>query len=97
MIKPHGGKLVNKVLSSSKKEANNFIEVFCDCPLEICEKRDTKGLYQKARQGLISHFTGISDHYEIPKNPNIKLNTHKESIENCTSKVIKYLEKNKLI
>ncbi len=81
----------------AKKEAKNFIEVFCDCPLEICEKRDTKGLYQKARQGLIQHFTGISDPYERPLSPQIRLDTHKENVNQCVKKTINYLERNKLI
>jgi len=73
-------------------EVNNFIEVFCNASLESCEKRDTKGLYKKARIGKIKNFTGISDPYETPKNPEIELKTDEESIEECVSKVIKYLE-----
>lgn len=81
-----------------KKEAgNNFIEVFCNCPLEICEKRDRKGLYKKARIGKIENFTGISDPYEEPKNPEIELFTDKESIEECVNKVIAYLTENGFI
>jgi sulfate adenylyltransferase len=80
-----------------REETNNFIEVFCNCPLEVCEKRDTKGLYQKAREGIIKNFTGISDPYEKPKNPEIELFTDKESIEKCTNKIIEYLKKHNLI
>ncbi|MBX3423301.1 MAG: adenylyl-sulfate kinase [Pirellulaceae bacterium] len=54
-------------------QVGDFIEVFVDTPLEICESRDPKGLYQQARQGKIPHFTGISDPYEAPENPEIHL------------------------
>ncbi len=53
----------------------DFIEVYVNCPLSICEERDVKGLYQKARKGLIKNFTGIDSVYETPKNPNIELKT----------------------
>lgn len=76
-----------------RKEIQNFIEVFCKCPLEICEKRDKKGMYRKARQGEIQSFTGISDPYEEPERPEIELETDKESIRQSTDKIIKYLIK----
>lgn len=56
-------------------EDGKFIEVFVDAPLEVCEKRDTEGLYKKAREGLIKNFTGIDDPYEPPENPEIHLRT----------------------
>ena len=74
-----------------------FVEVFCKCPIEECEKRDTKGLYKKARQGEIAHFTGISDPYEEPQSPEVTLFTDKEGVDECTQKIIKYLEESKLI
>ena len=80
-----------KIRDEIRKEVTNFIEVFCNCPLEVCEKRDTKGLYKKARKGEIKNFTGISDPYEPPENPEIELNTDKETIEESTAKVINYL------
>ena len=80
-----------KIRDKIRKEVTNFIEVFCNCPLEVCEKRDTKGLYKKARKGEIKNFTGISDPYEPPENPEIELNTDKETIEESTAKVINYL------
>jgi len=80
-----------------RKETTNFIEVFCNCPLEICEKRDKKGLYQKARRGEIQNFTGISDPYESPENPEIELNTDIEAIEESINKVVAYLEGTKFI
>lgn len=80
-----------------KKKVNNFIEVFVDTPLEICEKRDAKGLYKKARAGEIKNFTGISDPYEKPKNSDIHLKTDKMSVEESVKMVIKYLKKNNYI
>lgn len=70
-----------------------FIEVFCKCPIEICEKRDAKGMYKKARQGEIENFTGISDIYEEPKKAEIVLETDKEDIDQCTEKIIDFLKK----
>ncbi len=75
-----------------RKRIPNFIEVFVNCPLEICEKRDKKGLYKKAREGKIKNFTGISDPYEPPENPEIEINTSQESVENSAKRIIKYLE-----
>lgn len=69
-----------------------FIEVFCNCPVSICENRDTKGLYQKAKKGEIKNFTGISDPYEVPEKPEIEIKTDKEGIKECVKKVINYLE-----
>lgn len=80
-----------------RKEVDNFIEVFCNCPLDICEARDKTGLYQKARRGEIQHFTGISDSYEAPENPEIELFTDKESVQGCSQRVLRYLKKNKYI
>jgi adenylylsulfate kinase len=70
----------------------NYIEVFCDCPLETLERRDTKGLYRKARAGEIANFTGISDPYEKPENPEIVLKTGEETEEESFRKVLSYLE-----
>ncbi|MCD6550437.1 sulfate adenylyltransferase [bacterium] len=80
-----------------RRRIPNFVEIFVNCPLEICEKRDTKGLYRKAREGKIKNFTGISDPFEPPENPEIELRTDRESIEDCVSKIIRYLEKKELI
>lgn len=60
---------------------DNFIEVFVDCPLEICEGRDVKGLYKKARLGEIKNFTGITSAYERPINPDITIPTHLQSLD----------------
>lgn len=75
-----------------RSEVTNFIEVFVDCPLEECIRRDVKGLYTKALTGEIPEFTGVSDPYELPSNPEITLNTGDESIEQSFAKVMSYLE-----
>lgn len=61
--------------------ADKYVEVFVDCPIEECEKRDVKGLYAKARRGEISNFTGISSPFEEPENPDVSVPTHKISVE----------------
>ena len=80
-----------------RMKIDNFIEVYANTPLEICEKRDKKGLYKKARKGEIKNFTGISDPYEEPEDAEIELKPAEESIEECANKVIDYLKENKLI
>lgn len=68
-----------------------FIEVFVDTPLEVCEQRDPKGLYKKARKGEISYFTGISSPYEPPTRPEIRLTTEEDSVEESVEKILRYL------
>ena len=68
---------------------DDIIEVFVNASLETCEQRDTKGLYKKARAGLIKDFTGISSPYEPPENPDILLDTEKMTVEECVAAVIK--------
>ncbi len=70
----------------------DFVEVFVDAPLEICEQRDPKGLYKKARAGIIPEFTGISAPYEAPEKPEIVLNTGDQSLEESAGVVLSYLE-----
>ncbi len=82
-----------------RQETTNFMEVYCKCPLEVCEKRDTKGLYAKARSGEIKNFTGVSDPYQEPENPEIVLDTssnNDDNIEKCADQVIQYLQNNQL-
>jgi len=74
-------------------EDDRFIEVFIDCPLQVCEERDTKGLYKKARNGEISDFTGISSPYEPPTSPEIHIKTSEHSVEECVGQIIQYLER----
>lgn len=75
----------------------NFIEVFVDAPIEVCAKRDVKGLYKKAHAGEIKNFTGVDDPYEEPQNPEIHLRTDKETVAECVQKVVNYLEEKGLI
>ena len=70
----------------------DFIETFVDCPLEVCEQRDPKGLYKKARSGLIKNFTGIDDPFEKPSTPEISIRTDKFCLDDSVNKILKYLE-----
>ena len=70
---------------------NEFIEVFVDTPLSVCEERDVKGLYAKARSGQIPNFTGISSPYEPPKNPEIRIDTTKASAEEAANQIIDFI------
>jgi len=71
----------------------DFIEAFVDCPVEVCERRDTKGLYKKARAGEIPEFTGISAPYEEPLTPELTVHTDRESEEESLNIIAAYLEK----
>jgi adenylylsulfate kinase-like enzyme len=75
----------------------DFFEVFVDAPLEVVEARDVKGLYAKARAGLIPNFTGINSPYEIPINPDLRIDTSSLSIEECVQMVLQALTNNGLI
>ena len=72
----------------------DFVEVYVNCPLEVCEERDPRGLYVKARAGEIPEFTGISAPYEPPAAPELELRTDLESPEESAGKVVEYLEAN---
>jgi len=76
---------------AARKETTNFMEVFVKCPVEVCIERDTKGLYKKAIAGEIENFTGISHPYEEPPNPEIVVETDKETPEECVTKIITYV------
>ncbi|MGG6263493.1 adenylyl-sulfate kinase [Leptolyngbya sp. AN03gr2] len=71
-----------------RQQIGSFVEVFVDAPLSVCEQRDVKGLYRKARSGEIQRFTGIDDPYEAPLNPEIICSTAAESIEQSVAKVM---------
>jgi len=77
--------------------SDEFVEIYVKCPLEICEQRDVKGLYEKARRGVVKQFTGIDDPYEEPKNPEITLETDKVNLEQCVEKILNFLEAKKLV
>ncbi len=81
------------VRKNARKEIGNFIEVYVKCPIKECIRRDPKGNYKKALAGKIPNFTGVSDPYEKPENPEIIVETNKKNVEQCVSQIIKYLKK----
>jgi adenylylsulfate kinase len=75
-----------------KERIGDFIEVYVNAPLEVCEQRDVKGLYKKARAGEIKNFTGIDDLYEIPLEPDVECKTNQESIAQSSNRILSKLE-----
>ena len=71
----------------------DFIEIYCKCSVSVCESRDVKGLYKRARAGEIKEFTGISSPYEAPENPEIVVNTATNSVEECVQQIIELLQR----
>lgn len=82
-----------KMRQEARDRIGRFFEVYVRASLELCEKRDPKGLYKRARAGEILHFTGISDPYEPPSRPDLVCDTEKESVRECVGKIIRFLEK----
>ncbi|MET1160538.1 MAG: adenylyl-sulfate kinase [Thermoprotei archaeon] len=80
-----------KIVREIIEEEVPYREIYVYCPLEECIRRDPKGLYKKALQGEIKHFTGISDPYEPPENPDLVLETHRKSVEECVNKVLELI------
>ncbi|MBC7350625.1 MAG: adenylyl-sulfate kinase [Candidatus Aminicenantes bacterium] len=81
-----------EIRAEARREIGEFIEVYVKCPLEVCMSRDVKGMYQKAIRGEIKEFTGISDPYEEPLNPELMLETDRETLEESARKVVDYLK-----
>lgn len=81
----------DRAMAAAKLSTGEFIEVFIDTPIAICEQRDPKGLYKKARAGEIKDFTGIDSTYEAPENPTIHIDTSDKTIEQCAQQVVDYL------
>jgi len=81
----------DRELARSLVPHGDFIEIFCDSPLEVCEERDVKGLYKKARKGEIKHYTGVSDPYEAPLAPEARIDTAGKSVEECAKEVIELM------
>ena len=75
----------------------DFIEIYCNASLEVCESRDVKGLYKRARAGEIKNYTGIDSPYEVPDNPELVVNAESESLEESVTKVIDFLKSKKII
>lgn len=69
----------------------DFVEIYVDCPIGICEKRDPKGMYRRARAGKIRDFTGVNDPYEAPKSAELRLDTSKGSPEACAARILEYI------
>src|SRR4051812_38691631 len=96
LVAQHGGTTLCSVISpyretrdkARRSSKGNFVEVFCDTPIEVCEKRDVKGLYAKARAGEIRGFTGVDDPYEAPLNPEVALDTSKLGVQECVDTII---------
>lgn len=78
-------------------EDGEFVEVFVKCPVEVCEERDVKGLYKKAREGVIKGFTGIDDPYEEPLNAEIVIETDNMSLDEGVEHIIGYLQEKKVL
>jgi sulfate adenylyltransferase len=100
-ISRHGGTVICAAISPYRATRNEvrsmvgdgrFIEVFVDTPIEVCEERDVKGLYARARRGQITGFTGVDDPYEPPVDPELVLNTVKATAEDNARKIVQYLE-----
>lgn len=83
----------DRASARAKLAQGEFIEVYIDTPISICEQRDPKGLYKKARAGEIKDFTGIDSSYDIPDNPEIHIKTAEQSIEACAKQIVSYLAK----
>ena len=81
----------DRAMAKEKLSEGEFIEVFIDTPIAVCESRDPKGLYKKARAGEIKHFTGIDSDYDIPQSPEIHVKTAEQSIEQCAKQIVNFL------
>jgi adenylylsulfate kinase len=104
LLNKHGINTIVALISPSSDTRNkvrnsldNFIEIYVDCPLDECIKRDTKGLYKKALAGEILEFTGISSPYNPPNHPEIILRTGEEDVNQSVQKILEYLNSNQLI
>ena len=78
--------------AKTRQEIGEFTEVYAECPVEECARRDVKGLYARAFAGEIENFTGVSDPYEPPENPEIVCHTAEETLEESATKILTYLE-----
>ena len=98
MLEKHGVLVVASFISPYRESRNfvrrmckKFVEIYVSTPLSVCEKRDVKGLYKKARNGGVSSFTGIDSPYEVPENPELTIDTSSESVEKSFQKLLDYL------
>jgi adenylylsulfate kinase len=87
----------DRAIARNLVNKGEFVEIYVRCPVEICEQRDVKGLYRKARQGIVRQFTGIDDPYEEPEGPEIILETDRKNIDQCVQQIFEFLEANRLV
>lgn len=102
LVTRHGGAVITAAISPYRaireearrevSKAGHFVEVFVSCPLEELVRRDVKGLYEKALRGEVENFTGVSDPYEEPLNPDVVVRTDQETVEESTAKILARLE-----
>jgi adenylyl-sulfate kinase len=85
LISPY---LSDRALARDKFPKGRFLEIYIECPINTCQERDPKGLYARAQRGELTHFTGISAPYEPPVNPEIRLNTATQNIEECLAEIL---------
>ncbi len=85
-------KITRKIIGNE-----GFVEVYIKCSLQVCERRDTKGMYKKARNGEIKNFTGVSDVYDVPTNSNLIIDTENSTSEQCVENIQNYLKSNSLL
>lgn len=104
LLSKHGVAAISAAISpyaearnAARQQIENFVEVYVECPLDVLKARDTKGLYAKAERGEIQHFTGVSDPYEPPVNPEIVVRTDLQSLDESVTKIVTYLEESALI
>jgi adenylylsulfate kinase len=83
---------VRQLVKKNGGSTEDFIEIYCNADLKVCEGRDTKGLYEKARSGIIPNFTGITSPYEEPECPELDIDTGSKSLVDCVEQILKYLE-----
>jgi adenylylsulfate kinase len=76
----------------ARQEIGNFVEIYVNCPLEVCRQRDVKGLYKLVDEGKMKNFTGVDDPYEAPENPDLVIETAKETIEESVTRILAKLE-----
>ncbi len=82
---------IERKLARELAGADRFIEIYINTPLHVCEERDIKGLYKKARLGNLSNLSGLGSEYQIPNNPDVVLDTSKKSVEDCLTKILNYI------
>lgn len=86
-----------RITAKNIMKEHQFFEVFVDAPIEICEKRDVKGMYKEARNGKLENFCGVNETYDIPENPDLIINTENNTIEKNILEITQFLESKSLI